>query len=186
MDTFLFNLEWMIPNAALASLAVVFALGYLYVRPLLLKIPLFILWFLFLPNTIYLLTDIEYLPKQIMQSESLDHLIIFSQYVILLVIGVLTYFGGLLPLKSIFKQLKVKKQNQQLAVFVLNFAVGFAVILGKVERTHSWYVFTQPLRVVEDVFSVLTTPFLLICVIGFSVLFNVVYFSFYRIFAKVK
>lgn len=112
MEIFFFNLGWMIPNVALASLAVVFALGYLYAKSSLLKIPLFILWFLFLPNTIYLLTDIEYLPKQILQSESLDRLVILGQYVILLIIGVLTYFGGLLPLKAIFKQLKIKKQNQ--------------------------------------------------------------------------
>lgn len=186
MDIFFFNLEWMIPNVALASLAVVFALGYLYVKSSLLKIPLFILWFLFLPNTIYLLTDIEYLPRQIMQSGALDRLIIFSQYVILLIIGVLTYFGGLLPLKTLFKQKKVNKQNQQFIMLAMNFAIGFAVILGKVERTHSWYVFTQPIRVVEDVVNVFISPDSMLAFIGFGLLFNAIYFGFYKMFSKVK
>lgn len=186
MDTFLFNLDWMIPNVALAAVAVVFALGFIYTKSVLIKIPLLILWFLFLPNTIYLLTDIEYLPKQIMESGFPEKIIIFCEYIILLVIGILTYFGGLMPLNLIFKQLKIKKQAQQLIMILINFAIGFAVILGKVERTHSWYVFTQPLRVINDSLSVLTTPFLLLAAIGFGVLFNVIYFSFVKIIAKVK
>ena len=186
MEIFVFNLEWMIPNVALAALPVIFGLAYLRIKSRLLRIPLFVFWFLFLPNTIYLLTDIEYLPKQIMQSGSIDRLIIFSQYVILLVIGVLTYFGGLLPLKILFKELRIKKQSQKLAIVVLNFAIGYAVILGKVERTHSWYVFTQPLRVIEDMINVFTIPFLLLSAIGLGILFNTIYFSFYKIFAKVK
>lgn len=186
MDIFLFNLDWMIPNVALSALAVVFALGFIYSKSTLLKIPLVILWFLFLPNTIYLLTDVEYLPKQVMESDFSGAIIIFSQYIILLVIGVLTYFGGLMPLKVVFKQLKVKRQTQRSILILINFAIGFAVILGKVERTHSWYVFTQPLRVVSDSVSVLTNPFLLLAAIGFGLLFNVIYFSFFKMFSKVK
>lgn len=182
----MFNLEWMIPNVALASLAVVFALGYLYIKPGLFKIPLFILWLLFLPNTIYLLSDVEYLPRQMMESEFPGRTIIFSQFIILMVIGILTYFGALMPFKAIFKQFKIKKQNQQFIMIVVNMAVGFAVVLGKVERTHSWFVFTQPLRVIEDVFRVLTSPFLLLSVVGLGLLFNIIYFYFYKFFAKVK
>src|SRR3989344_5189655 len=139
MEIFVFNLEWMIPNVALAALPVIFGLAYLHIKSRLLRIPLFVLWFLFLPNTIYLLSDVEYLPKQMMESEFSAKIFIFGQFITLMVIGILTYFGALMPCKAIFKQLRIKKPAQKIILILVNLTLGFGVVLGKVERTHSWY-----------------------------------------------
>lgn len=177
MDIFLDNFSWMIPNVALASLAVVFGLLYKHNSKKYLGIPLFILWILFLPNSIYLVTDLEYLPGQWMQIETIERPVLLIQFTFLIMIGVLSYFVSLLPIEKAFKKFRVKGQNRKIIIGLVNFAVAFGVVLGKVERTHSWYVFTQPLRVYEDIVSVLTSPVLILAIIFFGIVFNIIYFS---------
>lgn len=176
MQIFFDNFSWMIPNLALASLGVLFGFLYLYFRNPLIKIAFFILWILFLPNTIYLITDIEYLPQEWMVVDFYGRLLLLLQFSVLGTIGILSYFGALMPLEKLFKNSKVKKETQKLILIILNFAVAFAVVMGKVERTHSWYVFTQPGRVFSDVVKVITSPFLLGSIIFFAIFFSLIYF----------
>lgn len=178
------NFWWMIPNLALASLGFVFALLYLRVKNIYLKVPILILWFLFLPNTIYLITDIEHLIPQLKIARDFEAFLLILQYTFLISFGVLTYFAGMIPIEMFFRKKKVKSYSYIFLVF--NFALAFAVVLGKIERTHSWYVFTQPLRVLGDMLHVFMTPHLILGVIFFGILFNLIYFAFRRRFAKLK
>lgn len=184
MDIFVSNFWWMIPNVALASLGFVFALLYLKTKSGVLRIPLFILWFLFLPNTIYLLTDLEHLFAQLPNVDLFGAVVLVIQYTILAALGILTYFAGMMPMEKFFKKSKMKSYGGVFLIF--NFAIAFAVVLGKIERTHSWYVFTQPLRVVEDITNILMTPVLLVSVILFGILFNLIYFTFRKRVAGLK
>lgn len=176
MNIFLNNFNWMVINLALACLGFVFGLLYLHSKNRLLRIPLFILWILFLPNTIYLLTDLEHLFLQLTQVNFNGAILLVIQYTVLFTLGVLTYFAGMIPMEKFFRKHKFK--NYSLIFLIFNFAVAFAVVLGKVERTHSWYVFTEPLRVVSDILSVLTTPKLILMVILLGIAFNLIYFFF--------
>ena len=186
MEIFVANFEWMIPNLALACLGFVFALLYLKARCAFLRIPLFILWLLFLPNTIYLLTDIEHYVEQVMVVDFSGAILLTIQYAVLIILGFLTYFAGMAPVEKFFKTHGSKKDDYDYVFVIFNFAIAFAVILGKVERTHSWYVFTQPQRVIDDILSVLTTPILFIAVILFGLLFNLIYFGLRKKFRKIK
>lgn len=176
MEIFYANFWWMIPNLALASLGFVFGLLYLHSKSNLLRIPLFILWILFLPNTIYLLTDLEHLFVQMAETARKDWTLLIIQYTILTALGILTYFAGMMPMEKFFRKRKTKYYSWIFLIF--NFAIAFAVVLGKIERTHSWYVFTQPLRVLNDIIHVFTTPMLITAVILFGILFNLIYFTF--------
>lgn len=184
METFLFNFEWMIPNMALAGLGFLFGIAYLNSKQTFFKIPLFILWFLFLPNTIYLVTDIQHYFPQIVKVEFLEGILLTGQYFFLILFGVLSYFAGMIPMEKFFRRKKIN--NYSYVFLIFNFAIAFAVVLGKIERTHSWYVFTQPFRVLEDVVSVLTTVWLLLFVIGFGVFLNLLYFAFRKRFSRLK
>ncbi len=186
MEIFVANFWWMIPNLALASLGFVFALLYLKSKSIFLRIPLFILWLLFLPNTIYLLTDSEHLVEQLPKMDFSIGVLILIQYVFLISLGVLTYFAAMMPIEVFLKRRKPKSLNSSFVLILLNFALGFGVVMGKAERTHSWYVFTQPLRVISDIFTVLTTPLLIIVVILLGILFNLIYFAFKNRFSKLK
>lgn len=176
MEIFYNNFFWMIPNVALASLGFVFGLLYLQVKSNFLRIPLFILWILFLPNTIYLLSDLEHYFVQLTETDFIGIIFLTVQYGILFALGILTYFAGMIPMEKFFKKRKLK--NYGLIFLIFNFAIAFGVVLGKIERTHSWYVFTQPYRVLEDIFSVLMTPRLILMVVLFGTAFNLIYFFF--------
>ena len=183
MGTFFENFGWMGFNVLLACLGVMFGLSFLKVRQKFFKLCLFTLWILFLPNTIYLLTDLQHLPKQVFeQSEILTRLMIFTQYIALFVFGVFTYVYGLYPIEKLF-HLAGKKDHQLkvILLIVFNFAIAFGVGLGRIERTHSWYVFTQPLRVVDDVASLITNSNSLLFVVLFGLLANILYFSFRKV-----
>lgn len=184
MDIFLSNFWWMIPNLALASLGFVFGLAYLRSKSDLLKVPLFILWILFLPNTIYLLTDLEHLFVQLTKVDFYGAILLTVQYLILVSLGTLTYFAGMMPMEKVFK--RGKSKNYQYLFVIFNFAIAFAVVLGKVERIHSWHVFIQPVKVYQGIIDVLTTPILTVAVILFGALFNLIYFTFRRKAAGLK
>lgn len=199
MDIVRENFWWMIPNLALASVGLFFALGCLYFKSRFIKIPLFILWFLFLPNTIYLITDFTHMFGQLSEVGAIEGLVLFIQYSFLVVFGILSYFAGMAPMETFFNNFpkghswrwvlagkKLKKDQFKLVFILLNFAIALAVVLGKIERTHSWYVFTQPARVVEDVISVLLTPWLLIFALSFGIFLNYIYFSLRHVFARIK
>lgn len=177
MEIFLYNLYWMIPNIALASVGFVLALFYLHTKTPFLRIPLFILWLLFMPNTVYLLTDIQYLPGQLLKSDLSGTVLLLIQYSVLVFLGGVTYFAAMMPLEAFFKKNKSKKANYNYVFVIANFAAAFAVVLGKIERTHSWYVFTQTVRVFEDIMRVFRTPLLIFAVIALGIFFNLLYFG---------
>ncbi len=184
MEIFLINFNWMIPNMALAGLGFLFGLAYLNCKQYLLKAPLFILWFLFLPNTIYLVTDIQHYLPQLLKVDSLGILLISGQYLFLILFGILSYFAGMIPIEKFFRRKRIN--NYWWVFLIFNFAIAFAVVLGKIERTHSWYVFTQPARVVNDITSVLNNYWLLGFVVSFGVFLNLIYFGFRKRFSKLK
>jgi uncharacterized membrane protein len=178
MEEVLYNLEWMSFNILLACIGVIFGLLFLGAKQKVVKWLLFMFWVLFLPNTVYLLTDLQHIPRQVLgEPNTLARIVIFFQYVVLFIFGVFTFIYGLYPIEKIFQLRKKTHHNVKIGLIVLfNFAIAFGVGLGRIERTHSWYVFTEPMRVVRDVISLATTDESLMFVIGFGIVCNVFYF----------
>src|SRR3989337_2974809 len=129
MDIVAYNLSWMSFNLALAILPVIFMVLFFTLRNRFLKGIFFILWFLFFPNTIYVLTDVEHIIRQWPE-----------------VVGLCAFLIALFPFE---KQLQkyTTKQVTILLIIGYNFLIGFAMILGKVERVHSIDIFLHPLWV---------------------------------------
>lgn len=177
MPIFLFNFTWIIPNIFLALIPVV--LTYIWKKrlPAVLNVLVLFLWFLFLPNSIYLVTDIEYLPHQISITPFPELFLVDLQYLLLIVLGIFTYLYSIQPAISFAKRRKLKNGSKKLFFITLNFIVAFAVILGKVERTHSYYVFTQPYRVIRDIHTEVLSLNLLLAVLGMGILINMIYFA---------
>lgn len=180
------NLNWMSLNIFLACAGLIFGLLFLYAKNFYLKIVLVFLWILFLPNTIYLITDLQHFPRQFYQTNLLfDKVFLFIQYIFLFTFGIFSYLYGMYPLQILFPVFR-RRQNPLFVpiVLVINFAIAFGVTMGKIERTHSLYLFTDPLRVLTDAYNVLTFP----PTLGFTVLFwlliNLIFFAFYTISVK--
>ncbi len=181
MKVFLFNIEYMSFNLFLALIPVLF--GYLMLKAKNSKLKLFygFIWLLFLPNTAYLLMDIIHLFEQWTKVDYFFKILIISQYILLLFLGVITFIYAVYFFeKMISKAKKARSFDVSLVIFVLNLLIGFGVILGYTQRTNSWYIFTQPIRVIEDTLNLLNSPNLIAASLVFGILANLLYFYFSR------
>jgi uncharacterized membrane protein len=176
------NLNWMLFNLVLAFVPIVFV--WLLRKKLhpFVHILLLFLWLIFLPNTIYLVTDIEYLPYQIFRSGIVEQALLFIEYGIIASFGVFSYLFSLEPAQLILKKLKFKKTNEKVFYIVLHSLVALGVVMGKVQRTHSWYVFTQPQRVVNDAKATLIASDLFFWVFFCAIVINSFFFVFKKYF----
>lgn len=186
MDFFAYNLSWMLFNTVLALVPVgITALLRKDFQPAT-KWALFLIWLLFLPNSIYLITDLQHLPYQFVRVTHIEQLMIVTQYIALTILGVITYMYSLNVAERILSRLKIEGIEKNLIYIGLHFLVAFGIVLGKVQRTHSWYVVTQPGRVARDIVETIYSPELIIFAILFGTLTCGIFFSLRRFFFTKK
>ena len=170
-------------NVALAFLGVIFGYLLLLSRKRLYKVIFFVLWFLFVPNTIYLITDLQYLPEQFFKLAPPYQAILVGQYLLLFVLGIVTFLIGLYPLEKLLKDLKVRDRViHQISLTVMIFLIAFAVAMGKIERVNSWYVFTNPREAISGALATFNSSDIMTFVLLFGLFSSVLYFSFKRLF----
>jgi len=184
MEYLVFNISWMTFNVLLALVPVIFTMILDKKTDQLIRVPLLILWLLFLPNTIYLLTDIQHIIPQLFLVDQTGKVVLFAQYATIIFVGILTYMYSLKPFELLLNSLKIVPTKKKYWYIILNLILGFAVVLGKVQRTHSWYVFTDPLRVATDIINTLTSPQLMVLTILFGAIFSVIYFPLRKLFTS--
>jgi uncharacterized membrane protein len=171
MTVILFNLIWMPFNMLLALIGVI--LGWLMykTKPILFKYLLAFLWLLFVPNTIYILTDAYHLTYQWFRVPDTFKLLLFLEYIILLPSGVITYLWSMYYFEKTISKLPYKHA----VIIIINIAISFGIMLGRFQRTHSWYVFTDPARVWNDVIGIFQSINLFIIFVIFSICLNMFY-----------
>lgn len=179
------NLNWMLFNLALALVPIILVFLLRKKFPPFVRAALYLLWLLFLPNTVYLVTDIEYLPYQILRAGMFEQGLLFLQYAALAGFGVFSYLYSLEPIGEILKKYKIKGGSTNAIYITLNTLVGFGIVMGKVQRTHSWYVFTDPQRVVRDAVATASVSDLLFWVFFCAVVINGFFFVFRNYFPAV-
>ncbi len=187
MIFFAHNMSWMVFNAVLAVVPIILVVVLRRRLHLIPHLVIFFFWLLFLPNTIYLVTDIQHLPVQLLKSDSLiEQLLLLLQFSTLAALGVMTYVYSLEPFAVIFKRLKFPEMKKEVLFILLNYIVSFGVILGKVQRTHSWYIFTDPMRVYHDILRTVTNMELLTWVFVFGSIVNIIFFLFKDYFPPLR
>ena len=135
------------------------------------------IWFIFLPNTIYILTDVTHLFEDWSKVDNLFRTILIIQYGLFSIVGIITFSAAVYFIQKLLQRnKKVIKPTTITAIIILNFIVGFGVILGGIERTNSWHIFTNPSRVLEDSLDLIYSQELLILSLGVGVFANLVYF----------
>jgi uncharacterized membrane protein len=184
MDFLIYNLSWMLFNIFLALIPVVVAVFLTKKLHTFIRILLFIVWFLFFPNTIYIITDLQYLPYQLLNSSLTFQILLSLQYAVLVIIGIITFLIALLPFENIISKYKIKGREKALLYIGMNFVFAFAVILGKIQRTNSWDVFINLPKVVKDVQATIASSQFLFYILIFGVITNIIYFSIRGIFFK--
>lgn len=166
--------------------AIPFAITYLlrHRMHILLRLILLVIWFLYLPNTIYLVTDLQYLPYELLQAEFIYKIALIFQYAVITFIGVVTYMVAMEPFERIFAIHKLSKTNRDFIYILLNFLISFAVVLGKIQRVNSWEVFTDPFKTVHGAGRVIFSPYQLLFIVLFGILTNIIYFALRHYFVR--
>lgn len=165
-DFFLLFLGW---NLILALIPFVIALAtYKYVEALarpFIRIPIFLIWLLFLPNAPYLLTDFIHLRLSAATTVVFDFVLILSFSVTGCMAGV--YAIGIMKqfLNLFYNPLQVK-----VLVLIFSLLCGYGVYLGRVLRLNSWDVFTRPGTTIPKLLSGLQDPLAWLMTIGCGIL----------------
>lgn len=178
MGVLYYNFSWMIYNSFLALLAV--GLGYIFfqAKGKFFKTAFGILWLLFLPNTIYIFTDLMHLIEQWTRVSPSAHGLLLLQYLLFEIIGIATFLFAFFPFEKLLRDIRFFKKNKVSSLIAFNFLIAFGMVLGRVERINSWQIFTSPLQVYQSVIHVLTSFDLLGLTMLFGLLCNFIYFLF--------
>jgi len=176
----------MLFNAVLAFIPIIIVVILRRRSPLIPHLLFFFFWLIFLPNTIYLITDLQHLPFQLLRAQMGEQLLLLLQYSLLTALGVMTYVYSLEPISVIFKRLKFPEIKKEILYIGINYVISFGVILGKVQRTHSWYIFTEPGKVVSDIYLTISNINLLTWVFVFGSIVNIVFFLFKDYFPPLR
>src|SRR5215470_18788071 len=173
MHIILSNISWMSFNIIVALVAVLFGWLMQGTRWKLLRILYGVVWIIFLPNTLYLLTDIIHFFQNMHRVEGMDKLILAFQYLLLVLLGINTYFAAVYPAEKV--AVGKMKWNQAIFILLINMLVSFGITLGRVERTNSWYFVTNLSRVFHDSVQVLTSLGLVLLALFLTLLSTLLY-----------
>jgi len=176
MEIILYNFSWMGFNVLLALIAVLFGWFVKGTKWTLFRIFCGVVWLLFLPNTLYLLTDIIHLHQNIHQVEGTDKLIVIIQYAVLLLLGIITYFAAMYPVEKV--AVKNVRSRQIIFILLINVLVSFGIILGRVKRMNSWYFVTNLPHLLHNSLQVLMSLRLVFLIFLLTVLSTLLYLSF--------
>ena len=177
METLLLNSIWMTYNLCLGLIAVI--VGWLAIKKsyFWLRIIFSFVWLLFIPNTLYILTDLIHLFKQLnMVGDGVKSLLVL-QYELLIVLAIMLFICGLYPFEEFLTKILPKRKYLILALIIINFVIGFGVVLGRVEQVNSWEVITYTNKVVEASIRVLTSFRSMMLAIFFGIMGNIIYFA---------
>lgn len=177
------NIFWITTNILLAVLAVDFGWLAWKVKQKPLKPILWLLWLLFVPNTIYMLTDLIHFQEQFskVNKSTIDTAILIIQYATLMFATVITFVLAMYPFEKALSRFYKKETQLFFVLFAVNFIIAFGTVIGRVQRTNSWEVFTNIGKVIKDSINVFSSLELMALVIFFGILNNCVYFFFRKV-----
>ncbi len=179
MHIILNNLPWMTTNILLALIPVYAGFLFTQTRNIIFKVLFGIMWLAFVPNTIYILTDLIHLPRQLSRLPHSVAPLLFLEYFLLEFIGIVCFILAIYPVERyVVSSLKKYRLKSVHFIISLNFLIAFGVTLGRFQRTNSWELLTNFSRVVEDVIQIVTTPLMLLFILLFGVTANLIYYLF--------
>ncbi len=106
----------------------------------------FIVWLAFLPNSPYILTDLQHIQLSTLNSIWFDVLLILSFAINGLIIG----FASLRIMQELLRKTFSAKLTNSIIYGVL-LLCGFGIYLGRILRWNSWDILTHPLDILGDI-----------------------------------
>lgn len=178
MDVLIFNTGWMSLNVILAVIPVIFGLLAHKTKKTFLKYIFLVVWIVFVPNTLYIASDVIHIPEQWVNLDLLERFILLIQYLLLEICGLFTFILSLYFFENTLKDLKVINMIMGSEIIVVNFFIGFGVMLGRVERVNSWELVSDPGKILNSMINIFSSSELILQAILFGILANILYFIF--------
>jgi uncharacterized membrane protein len=181
------NFVWMGWNLFLALIGLGLAYWLVTVRQKFVKTAVALIWILFVPNTLYLLTDVIHLFRQWDLVPQLSRVVLLAQYLTLIGLGIFTYVKSMGLVESgLYRWARsgsrligrVLESRMDVVMAGMNYLIAFGVVMGRFMRTNSWYVFTHPERVVSDILRTALSVQLMIFVLGFFAVTHGIYLAY--------
>jgi uncharacterized membrane protein len=139
----------------------------------------FIIWFLFFPNALYIVTDLIHLDMESRVPKWYDALLVFSCSVA----GLLMAFVSLLKVEK-YLALRFSERVLHVIVIGLLFFGSFGVYLGRFLRWNSWDVITNPFSLLLSIGQRFIFPFQYATTWGITILFTIFFYLFYLAIKK--
>lgn len=180
MKILLYNLSWMGFNILLALIPLIAGWLLIKTQQKVLKVVFALIWFIFLPNTLYILTDLLHIFRQWHRLHYPGQIALALQYTTLELIGITTFILALYPVEKmlLYSRWPKKKALVPLVIIATNFFIGLGIVLGRVQRINSWDTFIDAPKVLGASLRTLSSGELLLLVLFFGLFANLCYFSF--------
>src|SRR5690348_9377811 len=107
MDIIFYNNDWMLFNSYLAILPVIFSIFLFKMPNRFAKIVVGILWLIYLPNTVYVFTDLHHLIEQWSSLSGVYSVILIGQYFLLELVGLTCFLLAFYPIEILLRQAKL-------------------------------------------------------------------------------
>ncbi|MBC7451662.1 MAG: DUF1361 domain-containing protein [Cytophagales bacterium] len=133
--------------------------------------PAGIIWLLFLPNALYIITDFKHLRERPFIPVWYDCLLLFSFSALALLFGLLSFYH----VNQVLKRYLSKPFQHILLVFI-SIITGFGVYLGRVERWNSWDFFTHTPDLVSESLILMTKPYVWLFSLTYGLAFLFMYY----------
>ncbi|MBN1252816.1 MAG: DUF1361 domain-containing protein [Bacteroidales bacterium] len=141
------------------------------------KLPLIlllILWILFFPNALYIITDLFHLRIHSLMPAWFDLILILS----FAWTGFLFGFLSLIDIENLLSEYTNTKFISLISVFLL-FAASFGIYLGRYLRWNSWDIIISPFALINDIIERFINPFSHTGTWGMTILFGLLLNMFY-------
>lgn len=132
------------------------------------------LWFIFLPNAFYLLTDLIHLPLPPRStSYTAPSTLTFTYWYDILLVSSFVWAGmllGILSVRRIHEKLAQLFGDGRAALLVAAslFFSSIGIYIGRIQRFNSWDLLTAPHQVVQYTMDIVTDPTTLSTFLGFT------------------
>jgi len=113
-----------------------------------------VLWLLFLPNALYIITDLKHLRERPSIPVWYDCLLLFSFSALALLFGLLSLYKMNMVIKKYTSTIM-----QHILLIIISILTGFGVYLGRVERWNSWDLFTKPISLLTECTALIKIPY---------------------------
>jgi len=114
----------------------------------------FVVWFLFLPNAPYVLTDVVHMSSDLRRAHSDKHVyLVLATYAVFAAAGLVSYVVSMQLFRRFLHRVVPSRVVAPILVAVHGLCV-IAMYLGRVVRLNSWDVLIEPGRVLESILRV--------------------------------